>query len=78
MNFAISLLLVIFRKTPNTNAARIYIIEIEAAAAPGTFCEPSLLKPLNVPARMSAKAAMTKRVNSQQNSRKSFLPVLPM
>ena len=33
---------------------------------------------LNVPATMSANAAVTIKVKSQQNRRNSFLPVLPM
>lgn len=33
---------------------------------------------LNVPATMSANAAITIKVKSQQNRRNSFLPVLPM
>ena len=33
---------------------------------------------MNVPATISAKAAMTIRQNSQQNSRNSFRPSLPM
>ena len=76
MNFASSPLFVNFRNKPNTIAAKIYIIDIDAAEAPGIFCEPSLLKPLNVPARINA--AMTNKVNSQQNSRNNFLPVLPI
>ena len=35
-------------------------------------------KPLKVPATMSTKAATTRMEKSQQKSRKSFLPVLPM
>ena len=65
-------------KTPNTNAAKMYITEIEAAEAPGTFYEPSLAKPLKVPARISANAAMTRSVKSQQNMRNNFRPVLPI
>ena len=65
-------------KTPNTNAAKMYITEIEAADAPGTFWPPSLVKPLKVPARMSANAAITRSVKSQQNIRNSFRPVFPM
>jgi len=39
---------------------------------------PSTPFPTNVPATMSVNAAMTSRVNSQQNSMKSFRPVLPI
>ncbi len=78
MNFESSLLFANFMNTPKTIAAKMYIIEIDAADAPGTFCPPSFVKPLNVPARMSAKAAMTNSVKSQQNIRNNFLPVLPM
>ena len=39
---------------------------------------PSAPKALKVPATISAKAAITSRVNSQQNSRKSLRPSLPM
>ena len=38
----------------------------------------SVTKPLKVPETISANAAVTIRVNNQQNSKKSFLPVLPM
>ena len=65
-------------KTPNTIATKIYIIEIDAADAPGTFWLPSFVNPLNVPARMSANAAMTSNVKSQQKSRNNFRPVLPI
>ena len=41
-------------------------------------CAPSASKALKVPATMSAKAAMTMPQNSQQNSRNSLRPVLPM
>ena len=34
--------------------------------------------PTKVPATISVNAAMTNRVNSQQNSMNNFLPVLPM
>ena len=39
---------------------------------------PSAPKALKVPATISAKAAMTSRVNSQQKSKKSLRPSLPM
>ena len=39
---------------------------------------PSASKALKVPATMSAKAAMTSSVNSQQNSRNTLRPNLPM
>ena len=51
--------------------------EIEAAAALGINSAPVLEKPLKVLATMSQKAAITKSVKSQQNSKKSCLPVRP-
>jgi len=52
-------------------------MEIEAAAALGMFCSPVFVKPLNVAAIMSAKAAMTRSVKSQQKARKSWRPKRP-
>ena len=65
-----------FKKKPKAIATTIYNIEIDAAAAFGCNLEPSTAeKPLNVPATISAKAAITKSVNNQQNN---FFPVLPI
>ena len=54
-----------------------YKSEIEAAAALGINSAPVLEKPLKVLATMSQKAAITKSVKSQQNSKKSCRPVRP-
>ena len=59
-------------------ATTMYSIEMEAAAALGVARPPSALKPLKVLATISAKAAVTSRVNSHENKRNIFLPVLPM
>ena len=59
---------------PKTTAPKINNIEIEAAAAFG-----ELLAPVTVnPATISVKAAITSKVNNQENRRNNFLPVLPM
>ena len=52
-------------------------MEMEAACAPATFTVPSFSIPAKVPDTMSAKAAITSKVKSQQNSRKSLRPVVP-
>lgn len=48
------------------------------AASESCTCPSTVVNALKVPATISANAAITNRVNSQQNSRKSFLPSLPM
>ena len=56
-------------------------VEMEAAAESAyAFAVPVIPSPLptNVPATMSVKAAITNKVNNQQNSMNNFLPVLPM
>lgn len=55
---------------------RYITLKIDAAAALGCNFEPSTAeKPLNVPATISAKAAITNNVNNQQNKKNNFLPV---
>lgn len=44
-------------------------MDIEAAAAFGVINAPSLLNPLKVFATISAKAAITNKVNNQQNNK---------
>ena len=39
---------------------------------------PVTVNPLKVPATISVKAAITSKVNNQENRRNNFLPVLPM
>ena len=66
---------------PKTIATTINNMEMEAAAeAAYAFEVPVIPSPLptNVPATMSVKAAITNKVNNQQNSMNNFLPVLPM
>ena len=57
--------------SPNITANTINIIEMVPA-------QPFTVYALNVPATISANAAITSKVNSQQNKRKSLRPVLPM
>ena len=63
---------------PKTTAPKINNMEIEAAAAFGELLAPVTVNPLNVPATISVKAAITSKVNNQENRRNNFLPVLPM
>ena len=63
---------------PKTTAPKINNIEIEAAAAFGELLAPVTVNPLKVPATISVKAAITSKVNNQENRRNNFLPVLPM
>lgn len=70
--------------SPNITANTINIIEMVPAqpfvfAASASTETPSFtVYALNVPATISANAAITSKVNSQQNKRKSLRPVLPM
>ena len=68
---------------PSATASKINKIEVVATAPFAAMVEvttpaSSTAKPLKVPATTSAKAAITKIQNSQQNNRNSFLPSLPM
>ena len=67
-----------FVNNPKTTAPKINNIEIEAAAAFGELLAPVTVNPLKVPATISVKAAITSKVNNQENRRNNFLPVLPM
>ena len=69
---------VLRKNRPKAIATNTYRIEIEAALAFGASCAPSAEKPLNVPATISAKAAMTSRVNSQANKKNRRRPLRPM
>ena len=51
---------------------------IELAAPLGKDCAPAALYPFNDPATMSANAAITNKVNNQQNKKNNLRPVLPM
>ena len=64
---------------PKITATRINNMEMDAAL-PLAYATPASSSPVptKVPATISVKAAITNRVNSQQNSMNNFLPVLPM
>ena len=70
--------------SPNITANTINIIEMVPAqpfvfaASESTETPSFTVYALNVPATISANAAITSKVNSQQNKRKSLRPVLPM
>ena len=51
---------------------------IELAAPLGNDCAPAALYPFNDPATMSANAAITNKVNNQQNKKNNLRPVLPI
>ena len=71
--------MIFLQRNPKAIATTIYNIEIDAAAALGCNFDPSTAeKPLNVPATISAKAAITNNVNNQQNKKNNFLPVFPI
>ena len=66
---------------PKTTANTMNMMETMPAAplvCAASTRAPSVPKALKVPATMSANAAMTMPQNSQQNSRNSLRPVLPM
>ena len=69
---------VFFKKKPNATATNTYRIVIELAAPLGKDCAPAALYPFNDPATMSANAAITNKVNNQQNKKNNLRPVLPM
>ena len=70
-----------FWMRPKTTAKTMNMMETIPAAplvCAASTRAPSAPKALKVPATMSANAAMTMPQNSQQNSRNSLRPVLPM
>ena len=71
----------LFCSRPKTTANTMNMMDTIPAAPlvwAASASAPSAPKALKVPATMSAKAAMTMPQNSQQNSRNSLRPVLPM
>ena len=68
-----------FKIIPRITATPINNMETVAAAPLAYTALPSPAGyALKVPATISVNAAITKRVNNQQNNMKSFLPILPM
>ena len=65
------------RITANATAEMMNKTEVVAVAPFASLKLPSALKPLNVAATISEKAAMTRMQNSQQNSRNNTLPIPP-
>jgi len=64
-------------KKPSPMAAKTKRHELEATEAFTLSCTPSKLKPANVPATMSAKAAAISIEKSHTKIKKSRLPALP-